>query len=398
MLVAGQLAGVLQARNGGSRFVPDPAWAAMPAGRRPVLGQRFEERPSSEVRAGQGLPSWFEHALPEFGGPLRHALARSLDVRETTSFAIAAAVGDDLPGAVVLRAVAGPIEAAGRRVLTEPPAPERPMASLRFSLAGVQLKFSARSTSSGLVLGFGGDRIVKLADQRFDEVPANEHAVMSWARASGLDVPPTELLPLADLLDLPDDLALRDDRAFAIQRFDRAPDGTRVHQEDLAQVLGLAAQEGRRDKYEGTNLDTIVRVIAALAPQDVDELISRVVFMVLSANNDMHAKNWSLIYPDGVTPRLAPAYDLLCTDVYVRSGEMASRLAQVRRLDAVGPDAFARLAVRAQLDPTRIADVVATAVERTLDAWPAARPRAPSFVADHLDRWLLRAPLARRRR
>ena len=52
---------------------------------------------------------------------------------------------------------------------------------LRFSLAGVQLKFSAlMETSKGLTLpvgGAGGDWIVKLPSPRFDAVPENEYAI-----------------------------------------------------------------------------------------------------------------------------------------------------------------------------------------------------------------------------
>ena len=268
------------------------------------------------------------------------------------------------------------------------------LGTLRFSLAGVQLKFSARATERGLVLGYAGDRIVKLADQRFDDVPANESAMSDWARASGLDVPQTELVAVADLAELPADLELRDDRAFVISRFDRSPSG-RIHQEDLAQVLGLSPHEGKDDKYAGTNLDTILRVVATIAPLDTEEMLRRLVFMVLSANTDMHAKNWSIVYPDGHTPRLSPAYDQVCTDVYLRTGTLALGLDGKRRIDEVLPGTFVRAAERAGLDAGETRRIVAETTARAVDAWPTARTEAPAAVAAHLDAWLARCPLTR---
>jgi serine/threonine-protein kinase HipA len=395
--LSGELVGVLEQRNGGSRFIPAPAWSTQPAGRRAVLGQRFEERPWTEVRAGQGLPDWFEHVLPEAGGPLRRAVARGLGVRETSSFVIAETVGRDLPGAMVLRPEAelAPGFASGRRVLKEEIAESPKLSKLRFSLAGIQLKFSARATERGLAVGYGGDQIVKLADQRFDHVPTNEYAVMTWARCCGIDVPSTGLMAADELVDLPEGLMLRDPMAFVIERYDRQPNGQRIHQEDFAQILGLSPYEGQRDKYEGTNLDSIARLVAALSPEDVDEFVRRVTFMVLSANNDMHAKNWSVVYPDKVQPRLAPAYDLLCTDLYLGTGVMAFKLAGVRRLDGVRPVKLERLAVRAGVDPARVRAVAAETVDRAVGEWPTVRDLAPGPVAEYLDSWLIRCPLVR---
>lgn len=391
----GELVGVLEKRNGGSRFIPEPAWSAQPAGSRTVLGLRFEERPWTEVRAGQGLPDWFEHALPEMGGPLRRAVARSVGVRETNSFAIAETVGKDLPGAVVLRPEAENTRVAGRRVLDEESGHDAELSKLRFSLAGIQLKFSARATERGLAIGYGGDKIVKLADQRFDQVPTNEYAIMNWARSCGVDVPQISLMAADELVDLPANLKLRDPKAFVIQRYDRGADGGRVHQEDFAQILGLSPYEGKRDKYEGTNLDSIGRLVVGLFPSDADEFVRRVTFMVLSANNDMHAKNWSVLYRDRVHPRLAPAYDLVCTDLYLDTGAMALRLAGTDSLEMVGRKRLEQFALRVGLDPVRTTEVVDDTVDRAVGSWPTVRASAPASVADYLDSWLVRCPMVR---
>jgi serine/threonine-protein kinase HipA len=66
-----------------------------------------------------------------------------------------------------------------------------PEAALRFSLAGVQLKFSAvMEASGGLTIpagGMGGSWIVKLPSNRFASVPENEYTMLALARAVGRD-------------------------------------------------------------------------------------------------------------------------------------------------------------------------------------------------------------------
>ena len=47
----------------------------------------------------------------------------------------------------------------------------------------------------------------------------------------------------------------------------------------------------------------------------------------------MYLKNWSLIYPDGHTPQLAPAYDFVSTVRYVADDRLPC-LSQKRRRSA----------------------------------------------------------------
>lgn len=66
-----------------------------------------------------------------------------------------------------------------------------------FSLAGVALKFSMLAQGDRLTIpafGEGGDWIVKLPDSRYPEVPRNELAMMTLAKAVGIDVPEVRLV------------------------------------------------------------------------------------------------------------------------------------------------------------------------------------------------------------
>lgn len=79
---------------------------------------------------------------------------------------------------------------------------------LRFSLAGVQLKFSAiQGASGGLIIpasGVGGDRIVKLPSREYAGVPENEFSMMSLARMLGMGVSNIGLVDIDSIAGLPD--------------------------------------------------------------------------------------------------------------------------------------------------------------------------------------------------
>jgi serine/threonine-protein kinase HipA len=55
----------------------------------------------------------------------------------------------------------------------------------------------------------------------------------------------------------------------------------------------------------------------------VQEFVRRIVFSAAIGNTDMHLKNWTLLYPDGRTPKLSPAYDLVSTIAYIDDFTMA---------------------------------------------------------------------------
>jgi serine/threonine-protein kinase HipA len=75
-------------------------------------------------------------------------------------------------------------------------------AAFRFSLAGVQLKFSAiMEAAGGLTIpacGVGGSWIVKLRSSQFASLSENEYTMLALARAVGIEVPRTELIDIRD--------------------------------------------------------------------------------------------------------------------------------------------------------------------------------------------------------
>ncbi len=346
----------------------DDAYISNP--NRPVLSQfylsavgelRPEERPSRNGR----LPHWFCNLLPE--GPLRTYLANRGQVRPGAEFDLLSVLADDLPGAVRITSDDDKAIADEQPEAKEITAHEGP---LRFSLAGVQLKFSGIvGKHGGLTIpasGSGGDWIVKLPSAIYPTVPENEETMLTLASQIGLEVPAHRLVHIADIEGLPELGSFSDKNALAVKRFDRRPDGLRIHIEDLAQVFGVMPE----DKYEGVGFVRIAELIAlVMGSAAVQDFVTRLAFMVLTGNGDMHLKNWSLIYPDGRTPALAPAYDLVSTIPYIPTDRLALNLAGKKAFSDINRDRFVRLAQKAQISERETLLTLERTVELTVAAW-----------------------------
>ena len=370
----------------GSLFVFDDAYVRDPD--RPVLSQLYLSGSGSLRTATRitrtRLPAWFSNLLPE--GPLRTYLAQRGGVHPGREFRLLELLGDDLPGAVRIRRED---TGAGRR-RAEPAIPETAPevdAPLRFSLAGVQLKFSALlGARGGLTIpasGIGGDWIVKLPSAIYPAVPENEHAMLTLAEAVGITVPEHRLVPLDGIEGLPELGPFAGQNALAVKRFDRSPKG-RIHMEDLAQVFGLFPE----DKYERIGVARIAETIGLVMGQAAaQEFLARVVFVVMTGNGDMHLKNWSLLYPDGRKPVLAPAYDLVSTVSYLPKDRLALKLVGTKEFAAVTRDRFRRLAERAALPEHETMVTVERVVDAVRSAWPAVRRniRLPGEIARGID-------------
>jgi serine/threonine-protein kinase HipA len=189
------------------------------------------------------VPPFFSNLLPE--GHLREYLAKVADVNAEREFFLLAVLGADLPGALVIVPLEG--DAKGDDAHHDDGDAghddDRPRESvLRFSLAGVQLKFSAVMESSGGLTvpadGMGGSWIVKFPSARFAALPENEFAMLELARRAGIVVPDNRLVEVSEIKGLPAEARAPGSKALAVQRFDRVPGGDPVHMEDFAQVFG----------------------------------------------------------------------------------------------------------------------------------------------------------------
>jgi len=368
-------------------YVDDSGRATLSLSFKDSLGGLITQLPATQTR----LAPFFSNLLPE--GTLRDYLAKRAQVKPQREFFLAAALGQDLPGAVQITPRDGAL--LNDRPETDHEADSDIEGVLHFSLAGVQLKFSAvEKATGGLTVpadGVGGAWIIKLPSQTFAGVPENEFAMMELARQIGIRVPETKLLPVARVGGIPAGIDLLGDKIFAIKRFDRGPDGQLIHVEDFAQVFGVYPDR----KYERASYRNIARVLwVETGTPGIVEFVRRLVFNALIGNADMHLKNWSLIYPDSRQAQLAPAYDYVATIAYLPDDGMALNLVDGKKFSTFTVDQFARLAAKAGLPEKITLDAVRDTVDAFRSVWHNFENAALSGkTRDTIDKHLNTVPL-----
>ena len=338
------------------------------------------------------LPTFFSNLLPE--GALRDYLAAKADVKPGREFILLWQLGADLPGAVTVE----PLDDKWAPTLKveKNSSTDTAPALLKFSLAGVQMKFSALLDGKGhLTLpasGIGGSWIVKLPSPHYPAIAENEYAMMELARSIGIDVPEIRLLPVEEIAGLPEDVNHTGGQALAVRRFDRQEDGSRVHMEDFAQVFGIYPD----DKYKGRNYANIAAVLAAEAGETaIHEFMRRLVFTVLTGNGDMHLKNWTLLYPDHRAPVLLPAYDRVATTPYLPNDNLALNFGGEKSISHIMPDQVRRFAEKAGLPGNQLWTIAQETSARIVEAWRdhVAKELLPAEVRNAIDRQIGRTAI-----
>lgn len=308
--------------------------------------------------------SWFANLLPE--GEIRGQVARKLGVSERNDFALLTGIGGDCAGALRLLPESAPDVAEGRLIPLPWDELEAKIAStprpsllalilqegeLRLSLAGAQDKLPVHLSSGRLALPSGhaaSSHLLKISSGSFPDLVQNELFCLSLARKVGLNVPGAEM-------------AATKTPILIIERYDRlvGPDGgiSRLHQEDFCQALGIPPES----KYENEGGPSLTRIFEALARgsqtplPDKRDLLIWVLFNYMIGNADAHAKNISLLYGKSGNesrPRLAPFYDLVCTEVYDQlSRKQAQKIGGEYRGDYIAGRHWDRLAASIEVNP-----------------------------------------------
>jgi serine/threonine-protein kinase HipA len=390
---------LVQSREGLTRWLPEKAWEA--EGQHPRLGTDFLRNPGPRQR-GTGLLPWFENLLPEPGSELRRRLCAAHGLRDGQSFALLGALGRDLTGAVEVATGAAPAGDAseGHIDAAEDAAP----ASLKLiqrlsSLAGMQLKFSMSMVKERLTLPArraGGQWIVKLPGTEYTELPAIEQATMTWAQRAGFDVPRHFVVDVEHLIGIPAGwIEEGATHAFAVKRFDREDDGSKLHQEDLCQALDLPPMNKYGDMAPHVSLDGALRFVTDICGEPSGrEMARRIGFAIASGNGDAHLKNWSLLWGNKTRPTLTPCYDLVATICWAqrlgwenpeRPGGplLALRVGGEHRFALFDDDVLAAH-VKESGQPWASEELMAGII-RARDAWRHVEPEAPQAMRAALD-------------
>lgn len=194
----------------------------------------------------------------------------------------------------------------------------------RISISGVQEKLSAVISDGSVVLTPDGDvgrYIIKPAPSdrtlRYrQQIPANEHLTMQIARqVFGINTAECAMIFFAD-----------GEPAYITRRFDYAPDGSKLLQEDFAMLAGKTADTHGSDfKYSGSYVEAaglIRKFVPAWLPE-MTRFFTLVVFNYIFANGDAHLKNFSIRETPSGDHILSPAYDLMNTSLHIDDGDFA---------------------------------------------------------------------------
>jgi len=273
------------------------------------------------------LPAFFQNLLPE--GVFRDHVAELRRCDPKDHFEMLAACGRDLPGNVYALPLELTRDELAHYVTQDADSLEMTVTAEPMeegvSLSGVQPKVGVIKQ---------GDRYVgrtRLQDTRIiaklpvvgqPKLPELEDLSLRLASAAGVSVTQASLEPLEKLaVEHGYDLGDADAKTnfLAVIRYDRS-NGDRIHSEDFAQVLNVMPEQ----KYIGASYLDVAFVMMdfpSLGEAAVHELLRRLVVNEMLGNPDMHLKNIGLWYPDGVTPELPPAYDIVAYAAYnKRSG------------------------------------------------------------------------------
>ncbi len=193
----------------------------------------------------------------------------------------------------------------------------------RISISGAQPKYSLKMENRELVYtNRGGAYILKPATslqfRLYADMPANEHVTMQIAKqVFKMNVAESALcsFPSGAL-------------AYLTKRYDVREDGSRIHQEDFAQVADLSSDlSGSNFKYESLSYEEIaelMKVHVSAYMVAAEKFFQIILFNYLVCNGDAHLKNFSLYSPEqeGVFV-LAPAYDLMNTSLHASDSRTA---------------------------------------------------------------------------
>ena len=160
----------------------------------------------------------------------------------------------------------------------------------------------------------GATHIVKSFDPReYPELAANELICMRGAEAAGIRTAQVQM---------------SENRQFLIvDRFDLSEAGRYLGTEDFC-VLNARRAHGR---YDGSYESIAKRITDYVSTNKLAEAREQFVLMVAYAcvieNGDAHLKNFSVLYAQPEDEiALAPAYDLVCTSLYMPRDKLALTL------------------------------------------------------------------------
>ncbi|WP_100639396.1 type II toxin-antitoxin system HipA family toxin [Marinobacter salexigens] len=183
--------------------------------------------------------------------------------------------------------------------------------ALRSALSGVQPKVLAQLENKATLRL--DDFIIKAWGQDYPALALNEYCCMLACKYAGIPVPEFHLSD--------------DESLFIMKRFDLNEDGSALGFEDMC----VLQAKQRDDKYTGSYEQIAKTIKIFVSPANkrasLEQFFKMIVISNALQNGDAHLKNFGLIYENAASIRLAPAYDIVCTTVYISQDIPALTLA-----------------------------------------------------------------------
>jgi serine/threonine-protein kinase HipA len=274
---------------------------------------------------GSRVRRWLRGLLPDNEARLQE-IEREFGVSRDDPYAMLAQIGEDCVGAVqfaeprraaeIVRGnAAGRIEwlnddqletllrTVAARSATDVRVAQTGQFSLPGALGKVALARDDQAGRWGLPSGqHASTHILKPPMRGVAGHNENEHFCLRLAQAAGLPAASSRLVRVGT------------ESAIAVKRYDRRASAAgqveRLHQEDMAQALGL--DPALRYAGEGSaGVREIVRLLRDYAgPEDVVAFVRGVAYAWITAGTDAHLRNFSLLIAPGENCSLAPLYDV----------------------------------------------------------------------------------------
>ena len=332
---------------------------------------------------------FFDNLLPP--EVVRKRLDKILHLSRHNIFGFLKAIGGDCAGAVSLHPVKTDetvcVNPPSLRELTNEEAveiltqlPKRPLNlgredGFRISVTGAQDKLIACIKDNKIFLPLYGEpstHIIKPPISDYPNSVFNEFFCMRLAEKLGFPAPHCNVMHFDNI------------PYYCVTRYDRKKNNSKVsrlHQEDFCQLLSVDAEK----KYENEGGPTIPQCFKLIKKMHVGvagqlDFLRRIIFNYLIGNGDAHAKNFSVRY-SGKNTKLAPVYDLLCTEIYSNlSRELAMSIGKEFSFDNISRNNFQDMAVDCQIRP----EIVFTQIDDLLKKIiPAAESLKNELAINH---------------
>lgn len=174
--------------------------------------------------------------------------------------------------------------------------------ALNSPLSGVQPKVLAKVRDK-VTLPLQ-EYIVKSWGEEYPHLGLNEFYCMSLVKQAGIEVPE---FYLSD-----------DNKLFIMKRFDITEDGSYLGFEDMCVLQARQTDE----KYEGSYEQVAKSIKTFVSPKykkkALKDFFKMMVINNLVQNGDAHLKNFGVLYSNIHDIYLAPAYDVVCTTLYIK--------------------------------------------------------------------------------